>query len=417
MKRLLCAILTLLLLSVGCTAKKPATQSEPLPTDVLIELPADFDPTVTGYTDFSDVLSAALIDGSQNRNLSPVSVYLALAMVTEGAVGDTQAELLAFLGCKTVEELRGVCAAMLETLSIDRDGATLALADSLWMADRGEQLTFREDFLKALGESYRAEAKAVDFLKTSAAKQIADWITEHTHGKIRISEDAMQFSPETVAVLINTIYLKDTWAEKFYDGATEAGAFSAPGGEMTVDYMQRLDNGATIVQGDGFLRYTLRLSNVGRMVFVLPDEGVALSDLTDTPAHLHALLNDGEAIRADISVKLPKFKFQDKLDLKDLLITLGLPLAMSDKADFTGMCDTVPTISRVLQESYIGVDEDGVEAAAYTMVVTADGMMMPEELPRIDFHLTRPFLYVIEHYDGTVLFIGAVTEPTAAVQP
>ena len=36
-----------------------------------------------------------------------------------------------------------------------------------------------------------------------------------------------------------------------------------------------------------------------------------------------------------------------------------------------------------------------------------------KELPEIDFFLTRPFLYVIEAFDGTVLFIGSVTAPSA----
>ena len=64
-----------------------------------------------------------------------------------------------------------------------------------------------------------------------------------------------------------------------------------------------------------------------------------------------------------------------------------------------------------IQESFIGIDEKGVEAAAYTMVAMAEGAMLPEELPEIDFFLTRPFLYAIEANDGTVLFIGSVTAP------
>ena len=78
------------------------------------------------------------------------------------------------------------------------------------------------------------------------------------------------------------------------------------------------------------------------------------------------------------------------------------------------MGDFDACISKVLQESYIGVDENGVEAAAYTMIALA-GMsaMEPKDLPEIDFFLTRPFLYAIEAYDGTVLFIGTVTAPTA----
>jgi serpin B len=100
-------------------------------------------------------------------------------------------------------------------------------------------------------------------------------------------------------------------------------------------------------------------------------------------------------------------------ELDQVLASLGVGIAFSSKADFTGMVESNAAITRVLQESYIGVDEKGVEAAAYTMVAMPnDGFAMPEDLPKIDFHLTRPFLYAIESYDGTVLFIGTVTNPT-----
>ncbi len=416
MKRLLCILFALLLLCACAKHYEPSPA--PLPELFESEKPqADAEspvPEITDYAGFSDVLAAKLIDGTQNRNLSPISVYLALAMTAEGAKGETQAAMLKLLGAKDLRELRGVCGAMLEMLPIDTEDSSLTFANSIWLAERDSKLQFNESFLDALAGVYRSEAHAARFGTTETAQQIADWITEHTHGKIRISKDALVFSPDTVAVLLNTIYLKDAWRDEFYEGTTKPGTFRAPDGEMTVDYMNRTDPGVTIVKGDGYLRYSLPLLRVGRMTFVLPDEGTDLSELLGSPDKLHALLREGEAVRADVRVKLPKFSFQDKLELDQVLASLGVGIAFSSKADFTGMVESNAAITRVLQESYIGVDEKGVEAAAYTMVaIPNDGFAMPEDLPKIDFHLTRPFLYAIESYDGTVLFIGTVTNPTA----
>ena len=420
MKRLLCILCAALLLCacVQTPASAPSQTSAPTQVPEPAEDPAaypDFPiPEITGYAGFSDVLAAKLLDGTKNKNLSPISVYLALAMVAEGAKGQTQADMLKLLGCESLEALRGVCGAMLEQLSFDYEDCTLQIADSIWMADRNGTLHFDESYLKVLAETYRSEASAVDFADAKTGKQIADWITEHTRGKIKISEDAMQFDPETLVVLINTIYLKAAWTDSFYEGATAPGTFYGIGGEQEVSYMRCTDSNTTIVQGKGFLRYSRSLLGVGRMTFVLPDEGTALSDLLGTPEQVRALLNDGEAIRADVSVMLPKFAFQDRFDLNDPLKALGIGIAFSDSADFSGMCDLAAKISRVIQESYVGVDEKGVEAAAYTMVAMNESAMEPEDLPTIDFHLTRPFLFVIEARDGTVLFIGTVTNPTPA---
>ncbi len=411
MKRMLCILCAALLLA-ACTAR-PAAGTPP--TEEPAHMTFVSAEEIAGYAGFSDVLSAKVLDGTKNRNLSPISVYLALAMAAEGASGETQSDMLKLLGCSSIEELRGVCGAMLETLSLDSEESVLAFADSVWMADR-DGMTFRDAYLKTLSDVYRSEANAVRFGTKEAAEQIADWIREHTRGKIDVSPEALPFSADTVAVLINAVYLKVAWSDAFYEGATASGAFDGPDGRLTVDYMHRRADNSSIVQGDGFLRYSLPLCQFGRMTFVLPDEGVSLSDLLGSPEKLHALLCGGESIEAHVDVKLPKFAFQDQIDLSDALIALGAGRAFSSEADFSGMfadrCSIA--ISDVLQGSYIGVDEKGVEAAAYTMVAMDELMEMPRELPEIDFHLTRPFLYVIESRDGTVLFIGTVTSPSPA---
>ena len=375
-------------------------------------------PDVNGYGDFSNLLSATLLSGKQNRNLSPISVYLALAMLTEGAKGDTQAELLKLLGCKDVKELRTVCGGMLETLSIREENSTLELCDSLWMADEinGTPVVFHDDYLKTLADTYRSEANAVKFGELSAAKQIADWINEKTRGKINVKPQDMNFDASTLAVLINTIYLKDNWAQTFTPENTEPGTFDGLNGEMTVDYMRRFDDGGVIRQGDGWIAYRVYLSWVGYVTFVLPDEGVALDSLLGTPEAIDKLLHAGIEKSCDVSLWIPKFKFQDKMELSEILKALGLKLSFTPDADFSGISDVPCAVDSVLQESYIGVDENGVEAAAYTMISVKATSFNPVEREKIDFHLTRPFFYAIETRDGTVLFIGTVTEPSVSGQ-
>ncbi|MBQ6077755.1 MAG: hypothetical protein IJK88_06615 [Clostridia bacterium] len=460
MKRLLCMILTgLMLFAAACTAApKPQTSEVPTdppaaPTDEPVPettpeptaqpSPSDEDlfvPEVTpepdpgadeptpepyeptGDAEFAFALAARLLDGKQNRNLSPVSVYLAMAMVAEGANGETLEELLKLLGVGSLEELRGVCAALLETLSIDLEESTLDLHNSLWMSESigGMPVTFREAFLTSLGTTYRSEAHTVDFGNFTAGKQIADWITEHTRGKIKISPDAMHFEPETLAVLINTIYLKDVWSEPFDSTRTEQGIFhglddNGAAEDRKVDYMSRFDRNVLISQGDGWIRYRVYLRAVGWVSFVLPDEGIDLEKLLGTPEAIEKLLYAGINKTCNVSLRIPKFSFQDKMDLDGVLRVLGLAHCFSEGADFSNMSDTSCKIDRVLQESYIGVDENGVEAAAYTMVsMRATGYYNPVELETIEFHLTRPFFYAIESYDGTLLFVGTVTTPSEA---
>jgi len=371
--------------------------------------------TVGGYGDFANLLSAAVLSGSRNQNLSPISVYLALAMVAEGAKGDTQTELLALLGCKSLEELSAICGAMLETLSVDEQNSTLDIHNSLWMADNigGNAVAFHPEYLSRLADVYRSEANVVDFGSESASKQIADWINKHTRGKINVRPEALTFDPSTLAVLINTIYLKGAWSETFDPASTESDTFHAYDGDMTADFMRRFDRNSSVRFGDGWMAYRVWLNRIGYVTFVLPDEGVELSKLLGTPDAIDKLLHKGVDKKYDVSLRIPKFKFQDKMELTGVLAALGLNLSFSPAADFSGMSDAPCCIDSVIQESYIGVDENGVEAAAYTMIQMRTTAFNPIQLEKLDFHLTRPFFYAIEANDGTVLFIGTVTNPNA----
>lgn len=415
MKRFLCWLLFLLLLLGGCRQNGPIAAEK---IDTAAAEPTDHAealPTVESYEDFAALLSAALIDGQGNKNLSPVSVYLALAMAAGGARGQTQAELLDLLGAKSPEDLRKSVEGMLKALPVSGETGEMVLANSIWLGEQDGGAAFHEAYLKTLSDSYEAEARAVRFGEADAGKEIAAWIREKTRDKVKVSEDAMQFDAGTLAVLLNTIYLKDGWRQPFDKDRTEKGTFHGRNGqELPVQYMRRTDSGGTIVRGDGFLRYAMPLNEVGRMVFVLPDEGVALESFLGSREGIDALLNGGEEIAADVSVMVPKFSFQDRTDLEETLMGLGVRTCFTGGADFSAMTDMPAYISRVLQESHIGVDENGVTAAAYTMVVMTKGAAMFTEREKVDFHLIRPFLYAIESRDGAVLFIGTVTAPDKA---
>ena len=419
MKPYLCWLLAGLLLLTGCVQPSNEEKAAARPTvtvtyysEPTAVAPAAELPDVAGYDDFMSVLSAAVLDGTGNKNLSPVSVYIALSMAAEGARGETQGELLALLGAQDATDMRRTAQELLSSLEVRGETGEIALADSLWLGEQDERVRFYEAYLDVLRDSYGAEARSVRFGDPAAGRTIADWIREKTREKVKVSEDAMQFDGDTLAVLINTVFLKDSWREPFHEERTEQGVFHGLNGkEGTADYMRRTDRNGTIVRGEGFLRYALPLNEVGRMVFVLPDEGVPLESLLGGPEKVGLLLRDGEEKNADVDLMVPRFSFQDRTDLEEILQSLGVRTCFTGMADFSGMTDTPAHVSRVLQESYIGVDEKGVEAAAYTLVALAKSAAIPVDREKVDFHLTRPFLYAIESWDGTVLFLGTVAEP------
>jgi serpin B len=166
-------------------------------------------------------------------------------------------------------------------------------------------------------------------------------------------------------------------------------------------------------KGDGYTSLQLFLKEAGGMHFILPDEGVSVDDLLAEPGRLTEILEQQEEDRAKIILKLPKFSFNSSFDLSDILKEMGIRSAFNSDADFTGITkDGMAYISEILHQTHIGIDEKGVEAAAFTDI-TLCGALLLETEKTVEFSLDRPFLFVIED-EGVILFIGVVNQPASA---
>jgi serine protease inhibitor len=122
-------------------------------------------------------------------------------------------------------------------------------------------------------------------------------------------------------------------------------------------------------------------------------------------------LNNWEnKFRTDINLYVPKFDVQSKLDLKNGLKKMGVSDCFnSEKADFSPITDLQGEISQMLHGARAKIDEDGIEAAAYTTALRSGSANIPVD--EIDFKLDRPFIFVIKGVDGLPLFVGTVNNP------
>ena len=143
------------------------------------------------------------------------------------------------------------------------------------------------------------------------------------------------------------------------------------------------------------------------MTFYLPDEGVTVEELWQQENFLgEELAVPTHVVRVNWSV--PKFDLHDSLKLNDALQALGVTDAFDEnKADFAPLTEQPAYVKSVNQAARVKIDEEGVEAAAYTEVDTNAAAAPPQEMPEEEMNLNRPFLFVIWK-DGVPLFVGAV---------
>lgn len=352
--------------------------------------------------EFSYKTAAKLLSGSGNANYSPTSLYYALSVAATGANGKTAAEILSLLGAETPEKLSQQCENYYRNAYFDNSIGSLKIANSVWVQN-GK--TLKEDFYKNAAEKFFASVYNVDFSTKEGMKQISDWISENTKGVLAPEKEP---DPEQLFSIINTVYFYDEWTDCFSKANTKADDFNLLDGKtVSCDFMNRGSSG-TFRKGEGWTAATLGLKNSDGMTFILPDEGVSVAEILSDERRLKEALEGGEEVYGEIVWKVPKFSFGSSFDLKESLEALGIESAFSAlNADFSNMTAEEIYLSQAVQQTHIGIDENGVEAAAYTELGYA-GAGMPED--RAEMILDRPFIYGIK-VAGSWLFVGVCADP------
>ena len=369
---------------------------------------------------FTDALIRAL-DADGNWSVSPYSIRMCLAMLANGAKGETQQELLTALRIDDLDAFNQSVKELLETYDGYARIMSLDTANSLWLNqsrfdDTGE---FQPDFVQRMQEYFRAEAQEVT--DADSVEWVNAWVDEKTNGKIPtiLTEDNRQF----VTALVNAVYFKAAWANEFYEGSTdEAGFTNADGTVATVDMMHQTNGfGYYSTPGIEALEMPYRKDAVDNiegdnyayfrdadfsMYLIKADDTLDVQDFLDTAAFSY---------EDEVAVSVPKFKVEYTAALDDALRAMGVHTAYDpDAADLSAMLDPASLASgqhfldTVLHKTYIAVDEKGTEAAAVTAAMFGEGAAMPDRPARIrTFTADGPFWFVIrDNTAGEILFAG-----------
>ena len=350
---------------------------------------------------FIDRVSDATAD---DYIISPLSMQFLLGMILNGAQGDTADEICKVLGygAGEVDDVNTYCLAMLQQLPGLDKKTKLSIANAIFV---NQQYQLRNEYKQAVGRFYEAEATNLDFSKnTAATNHINDWCSKNTNGLVPKVLDNV--SPNMLAYLLNAMYFKSEWKQKFSKSNTEQEPFTNESGAKKKVPMMKTEKGFGYQENDVLRAVRLPYGNGAfSMTVILPAEGKKLSDVTD---YLSGESWDAfvrTMVGCEVDLWLPKFETKFHIKLNDILSAMGMPLSFSAKADFSPMSPAALCLSFVQQDAVIKVDEEGTEAA----VVSSAGMEATAAAPgqHVVFHADRPFLYLItETSTGAVLFAG-----------
>lgn len=369
-----------------------------------------------GWTNAAGLKLVRELSGDSNANvcISPLSIQIALAMTYTGAAGKTKEQMASVLALPADPS---VVAAGFQKLTAAVQSTTRGGEGTVRLANRlygSVDYDFRPEFLSRLRDRFGAPLEAVDFAAgpDSVRETINEWVEERTEERIRNLIPPGALSADTALVLVNALFLKAAWIHPFSEAATAPAPFQITPDQPVDVPMMRQTEKMRFGRINQFTVVGLPLRAGFEFLVLLPKH----SGTPEWPSDFSFSTFDTLALR-DVELTIPKLRLNaPTVPLADTLKALGMTDAFGNQADFSGMAapgrSKPLAISGVYHQTFLEIDEDGLEAAAATAVgmMVLSAPMQPEkpEVVRVD----RPFLFGVRHMPtGALLFIGRITDP------
>ncbi len=347
----------------------------------------------------------------QNVFISPLSVFLALAMTETGAGGETKAAMrraLALPADASQEEVNQSTVTLMKKLRAWR-GAELTIANALWVDVRA---TIAPEFARVCEEVYEAAVRALELNEPSAAMAINQWVAEKTRGKIPniVTPKATE---DLAAVITNAVYFKGKFRHPFKKEATQPKPFHLPNGsEKLVPMMRQRGLDGAYRFGKRFEAAVLGYEGSAIELYMLLPAGGVSPEQVLTEESLANWSVEQEPVELDLS--MPRFRMDFASQLKEPLTRMGMGIAFQyPGADFTPLGSSLFFIGEVIHKTLLEVDEEGTVAAAGTSVHQVLGAPLRQVVPKKKtLVFDRPFAVLLRDATSRAdLFAGVVYDP------
>ncbi|XP_023478941.2 serpin I2 [Equus przewalskii] len=361
-----------------------------------------------------DLYQAICFSHKNNVIFSPLGANLVLGMIQLGAKGKARQQIrqtLKFQETSTGEEFSEL-KSLFSAISEKKQEFTFNLANALYLQ---EGFTVKEQYLHGNEEFFQSAIKLVDFQDAKAcAETISTWVESKTDGKIKDMFSGEEFGPLTRLVLVNAVYFKGDWKQKFRKEDTQLMNFTKKDGTaIKIPMMKALLRTKYGYFSESSINYqVLELPYKGdefSLIIILPAEDVNIEEMEKLITARHILKLFSEMQEEEVEISLPRFKVEEKSNFKEALYSLNITEIFNGGCDLSGITDSSEVyVSQVIQQVSFEINEDGGEAA------TSTGINIPAimSLAQNQFIANHPFLFIMKNNPTeSILFMGRVTNP------
>lgn len=343
--------------------------------------------------------------GKSSYVASPLSITYLMAMLADGADGQTQKEMLQTLGWKDAKltDIDALCRMLIDNSGKLDKSTTINIANYIALNKNAE---LRKDYVAKVQQNYLAGVESLDFNSSKSTERINGWCNKQTDGMIPSIID--QVDPSATLYALNAIFFNGSWTDKFNKNLTREENFRGYTRDIKKVQMMRMSHDFDYYESDSLQAVTLPYGNGAyEMTVILPREGVSVAEMLQgmDAKSLSSFRYKMDECKVDL--KFPRFTIEQKLELNDVISAMGSPSMFTSLADFSKMSGDQLYVSQMFQKAKIEVTEEGTKAAAVTAAVMMLTSLNPPEPRRVRFYADHPFVYVItQRASGAILFIG-----------
>lgn len=344
----------------------------------------------------------------QSTVISPVSVSYLMAMLANGANGQTKTDIMKALQLtdNDLDEMNALYRMMIQRCgSLDKE-TTLRIANYFAMNKDVELKNAYANNMKAI---YNAGIESLDFTSPKTTAHINNWCKKNTNGMIPSIINNVDANAS--AYIMNAIFFNGTWADKFNKSNTKNENFKGYTRDITMVPMMHKSDKLLYWANDMYAAVRIPYGNGSyTMTVMLPNEGKSIDEMLKSMENADFTAWRQDAEQCIVDLKLPHFTTEADVTLNNIISELGAANIFSSKADFKNIANTNMFVSQMFQKAKIEVSEEGTKAAAVTAAIMTMSALPTEEPKHVTFHANRPFVYMItEANTNAIFFMGQFT--------
>lgn len=344
----------------------------------------------------------------QSTVISPVSVSYLMAMLANGANGQTKVDIMKALQLSEndLNDMNALYQMMIQRCgSLDKE-TTLRIANYFAM---NKDIELKNAYANNMKAIYNAGIESLDFTSPKTTAHINNWCKKNTNGMI--PSIINNVDANATAYIMNAIFFNGTWADKFNKSNTKNENFKGYTRDITMVPMMHKSDKLLYWANDMYAAVRIPYGNGSyTMTVMLPNEGKSIDEMLKSMENADFTAWRQDAEQCIVDLKLPRFTTEADVTLNNIISELGAANIFSSKADFKNIANTNMFVSQMFQKAKIEVSEEGTKAAAVTAAIMTMSALPTEEPKHVTFHANRPFVYMItEANTNAIFFMGQFT--------